>query len=156
MRFIYIILLGLVMFNASLLLFADVFDYASTSGADEDAINTSELYEGTYGDPNNLWEGVIYGLLNIYTAAIIGVMLAAGGLFNKFTGGTYSLTLIIGISFFIGIIMSLWVSTFNVVTNLTGEYGYMLNGLITIISIAIGLIIVFSINEMFLGQQGAN
>jgi len=161
MRFIYMILIGLIVFNASLMLYAGSFDYASTSGLENNAVNTTVKYS-RYGDVTNLWDAVILGtddtpgLFNIVTITTVLGTMGIGGLIGKFTGGQYSITLVAGVGMFIGIIMSFWNQTFFVISNLTGAYGWLLNGLVTIISMAIGIIIIFNVIELFTGQQGVS
>ena len=156
MRFIYMILIGMVVFNGCLMLLADSFNYAADTSLDENAVNVSELYGASYGNPGNLWSGVVNNLFSIEAITALLLIFGTSGIIGKFTGGQYSLTLITGVGLFIGIISALWISTFKTINSIVGGYGSLLNGMVSIITVAIGIIIVFSIIEIFTGQQGVN
>jgi len=155
MRFIYFILIGLVVFNASIVLLADTFNYASTTSLDENAVNATDSMIATYGEPGNLWSGILNNLFSLEVIFTLLFIFGSSNLLGRWTGGQYSTTLIAGIGIFIGVISALWIATFKTINNLVGNYGSLMNGIVTIVTIAIGIIIVFSIVEMLVGQQGA-
>jgi hypothetical protein len=152
MRFIYVVLIGLVVFNAMLMLFASSFN--QRSGLDDVGVDTASTLDD-YGDIANAMS-FIGGLINwpLFIGMFTGFL--AAGFLNRFAGGTYSTTLILGVGLFASIISSLWFKTFETINQITGQYGDMLNGIVAIITIAIGLLVVFTVTEFFTGQQGAN
>lgn len=156
MRFIYKLLFGLIIFNACIMLFSGMFNYASVSDLDEDAVDVEDEYGDTYGNPGNLWSGIVSNLFSLPSIAALLIIFAGSGVVGKFTSGNYSLTLVTGIGLFIGLLSALWISTFQTITEITSSYGLLLNGLVSIITIVVGLLMVFSIIEMLVGQHGVN
>lgn len=140
MRFIYLLLLGLVIFQGMLVTLSPFFPGATEHEYSMDV--QSELQE--YG---NLSSSQMFSSMwaTALTAggAIFGVSLLIG-VFSR------NLPLFAGIGAFIGLLTGLWVSTASILTPIT-SYPYV-SGLFAIITIATGIIATFSVVEMLTGQ----
>lgn len=143
MRFIYVVLLGLIIFNGTLLLFADLFP---SSTEEDHAVDVSDEL-GSYSDVGEgLLENVVGGGLTVSVSifavsAIIGVITKQLGLF-------------IGIGAFAAVVGGLWAATSSIIFNI-GDYP-IVSGLITLITIAIGVVFVFSVIDLLTAQRGVN
>lgn len=159
MRIQYKILLGLFLFNAFLAFFSPVFNAATNNPLDGQAVGYTDSDLAQF-DPN---EGIVSMMTAIFVgntdswssfigvAAFIGinVITFAWALINK----NY---VFIGVSLFVSLFISLYIKTFAVISligkeadmpNTTGDL--LITSIIGIIGVAIGLILVFSVVDMF-------
>ena len=146
MRFIYKMLLGLILFNACLFLFSNFFTDTTPYGMNV-ADELSEKYSMTGGEDffsTAVGQTVLVGIGVFAGAFALGIVSRQVGLF-------------LGIGLFASIISGLWAYTQGTITKLipgTSEY-IIIHGLIDVITIAIGIIVVFTIAEFFVAQRGA-
>lgn len=132
------ILLGLVAFNAMLVLFADFFPNVQENPI---AVDTElSEYRGLTS-----WSG-IYNVI-LAGAGVFGLSLVIGAL-------TKNLTLWIGVGAFMSFIVGLWTATSEVMSNIVNYP--IVHDLYITICILIGIVATASVIEMFTAQQGAN
>lgn len=145
MRFIYKILIGLIIFNGVLILFAGFFPDATESGyatnvTDEDAISGyGNINQGLFG---SMWTTAVGVGGAIFLASIVLSIL------------THQYALFMSVGGFIAILSALWSITSGIITKIT-DY-QIVSGLVTIIIIVIGIIAVLSVVEMLNAQRGAD
>lgn len=153
MRFIYKILLGLVIFNAMLVLLVSLFPTATPVEALD--VETDPTISG-YENVEDM-ESLVLGMFaNTTTLMIIGAVVAASGVIGFVFGGGKNVPIAIGVGIFIAIISSLWYSTSAVIMNIDPTDSPIITGIITIITICIGIILVFTVAEFFAGQSGVD
>jgi len=152
MRFIYKIVLGVLLFNAFLIMFAGIFnspsDYGAVDVTNETSITKYSAESGGFGDFLSSF------FLSAETYVIIGIFFGAGAIAKWFAGGQTNTVLLVGIGAFLGIIFALMRSTIQVITNLTDNF--YVNATINLGLIVVGLVILFTVIEMLIGQQGVN
>lgn len=145
MRLIYRLLIGLILFNAVLFIFAQEFFPATSEG--QDAIDPTNIT--TYSDYEQLEEGAFAAAFTnaIFVSSFIlgGSVLA--GLWTK------NLALWIGIGAFMSVLIALWNVAWGTVVRLTGEYE-VVSYFITVMSIIIGILAVLTVVEILTGQRG--
>lgn len=147
MRFIYKLLIGLLIFNSMLLLFAPFFPAPATTPS-ESAVNITSDSDFT-------------SYQNIGSANMIGNMILTGG--GVFAGAivlgllTRQLGLFIGAGSFIALISGLWVGASGVIVPiLQMANNWIILAMYSLINIIIGIIAVIAVVEMFTGQQGGD
>ena len=140
MKFIYYVLLGLVAFNAMLVLFAGFFPNVQVNPVDVTVNATFSPYSGLTS-----WNG-IYSVVAA-GAGVFGVSLIIGAL-------TKNLALWTGIGAFMSFIVGLWTATTEVMSNITNYP--LVHDLYIVVCILIGIVATASVIEMFTGQQGGN
>jgi len=144
MRFIYKMLLGLILFNAMLVIFAYFFPMSPATGHDISG-------DTTYSNYGNIGSGLFN---NMYTNAVAtgGIVFGGSILVGIFTG---SLNLWIGIGAIVSVFVALWNMSWGTIQNLTSSYP-VVNDLIVVMSIVIGILAVISIAEVLTAQRGAD
>jgi hypothetical protein len=100
--------------------------------------------------------GLVSILLSGTNLAIIGAVMGAGFLAKWISGGSINTMLLIGIGLFIAIITIIWNAASLALTNLNPYGDSNIKLIITVVTICIGILLVFSIIEMFTGQQGVD
>jgi hypothetical protein len=153
MRFIYKILIGLLIFN-SMLIFLGGFFTTSTGdpSASTNAVNITgdATIDGkSYTDK--------FKLENLFT-------------FDEITGSIFGISLVVGAlaswaikspvpiaaGIFSAFISLIYANSANIINSITPQDNWILTGLITLIGILIAIIAGFTIIEMFAGQTGAD
>jgi hypothetical protein len=142
MRFLYKMLIGLILFNAMLTIFAGFFPMSSEG----------ELAHNVTGD--SAYTG--YSIMNtgIFTGAVAsgGLVFAGSAIIGAITG---SMNLWIGAGLVVSIIVGLWNMSWGVIKSLTDAYP-IVKDLVFVMSIVIGIIAVMSIAEIITAQRGAD
>lgn len=146
MKFLYKIILGLLLFNSILLLFSGFF---TTDTSQYDAINVSE-------ESNYTGYKITGGFFSFDGA---GVTLGIGAftipfLFGLLSGWLLKSPVPIGAGLFSGLIAGFYVGTATILYNLTTNV--IINSMIGLIGIGIGILAFIAIIEMFSGTGGAN
>ena len=158
------IVLGLVIFNAWLIILAPIFPSGTTgisdSATDPDDLATNprsdqDTQSRQFGDINNLGVVIIGMLVSPVSLGIIGLFVALSGGIGHVFGGAKNIPIAIGIGMFLGIITSLWVATSHVISNVDPTNNPYVSGLLTLIPVVIGIIVVYRVSEMFASQQEA-
>jgi len=159
MRFLYKLLLGLFLFNSFLTFFSPVFNAATNTPLDEQAVDYTDPVLAQF-DPNegilSMMKAIFVGNTDAWSsflsiAAFVGINTIAivWALKNK----NY---VFIGVSLFVSIFISLYIKTSTVITfigkqadmgNTTGDL--LITSIIAIIGVAIGLLLIFSVVDMF-------
>jgi hypothetical protein len=146
MRFIYKLLIGLILFNAMLVIFSGFFP-ASNQASFAKNVTTDPAYASYSG--------------NIDTSTFTNMMLRAGVSAGAvFTGAliiglfTSSLPLWLGIGIIVSIFVGLWNASWTVVLGITNYP--IVNDLVTVMSIIICLLVLLSIAEVLTAQRGAD
>jgi len=156
MRFIYQVLLGLIVFNGMLIISGIFISGGQESGAVD--VTSDEDYT-RFGDMNNsnFLMDLLFG--NTGQGGLISAItiLTGSGLISWVTKSPIPF----GIGAFLGIVTLLYVNAVSVVIGMgsgfgSSIYGNALTMLITIIGVAIGLLSAFTISEAFMQQSGAN
>lgn len=147
MRFIYKLLIGLLIFNSMLLLFASFFPVETTT-LSESATNITSDSEFTSYE-------------QIGSADMIGDMIITSGgvFFGALVLGflTRQLGLFIGAGSFIALISGLWVGVAGVIVPILQiADNWIILAMYSLITIIIGIVAVISVVEMFTGQQGGD
>lgn len=145
MRFIYKVLIGLIIFNGVIIAFSSFFPDASESEHAIDVTGDSSI--SGYGTIDQGLFGSMVADCIAVGGAVFGLNLLAGIL-------THQVGLFMGIGAFIAVLSALWSATNGVITSLI-DYP-IVNSLVTIIIIVIGVIAVFSVVEMLNAQRGAD
>lgn len=165
MRFIYTILLGLVVFQGFMLILAPVFPSGATSPFDPvdpttlktnpDENETDEPATG-YGEVTKIDKVVIGMLSNPIGLAIIGLFAVVGSGVGVFFGGVKNLPLAIGVGLVVGVFANIWNGTYTLISGLAQSNSYV-QGIYSLITVCIGIILVILVGEFFMGQtQGVN
>jgi hypothetical protein len=143
MRIVYKIALGLLLFNAFLTLFSPIFNTAVSENAiDYEAEDISQYEIKNAGDVM----GIIFHSDNIGAWSAVAIVTIAG-IGVAFLTKNY---VYIGVTLFVSIIVGLYVKMSSVIAGIGSTYGNIyVTGLITIIGIAIGLIVIFNVIDMF-------
>lgn len=144
MRFIFKILLGLVIFNAMLVFFAPYFP-SQTTGANESAVDIG----GTLGGYKQLDQDFLISLF-VDSVFIFGSVLVIGGLASFFVKN-FPTGLFMGAGVIIAIVSSLWKNLTSPMISLAGSYPAV-EPLYNLLVICIGVIATFSIAEIFTGK----
>lgn len=146
MKFLYKIVLGLMLFNSILLLFSGFFP---TDTDQYDAINITG--DSDYQDYKITGGFFSFGLDSITLGAGAFAVFFSFGLLASWAMKS---PVPIGAGLFSGLIAGLYVGPAVVIYNLTDNI--IVTGIIGIISIAIGVLAFIAIIEMFSGTGGAN
>lgn len=150
MRFVVRILLGLIVFNAILIMTTPFFPIAYEGETPYEAVNvTSDEEYSQYGDFNIDFWGILFGGGGLGFAAM-GVSLIGGTAWTLYSKDLKPL----GIATFAGLITTLFITASSVLYNLSQNV-YVL-GLISLIGIIIGILIAFTMAESMMGQMGAD
>ena len=147
MRAVYKIVMGLMLFNAFLVVFAPFFSSESLEG---DAISSSDMeaydpYKGGWGTllvnmftSGETWSGVIGG-------AVTAVITLGVALLTK----NY---VFIGVGLFLGLVIGLYIQVssvlYKIIVPFSDQYG-IIQGILAVTGIAIGLLILFNVVDMF-------
>ena len=145
MKFIYFLIIGLVLFNGVLILTSSIFN----TGFESSATNVSDTFGG-YALTNStsvldiMFSDSTMGAWGAFSAIdIIGVI---GAILLK----NY---VIAAVALFIGVVTALYLGVSSVMFNLSNNNVY-LNILITLIGIVIGILVIYNVIEMFSGTAG--
>ena len=146
MRFVYKILIGLILFNGMLMIFSSYFPASTATTeygnvADVTGEETFTQYRGFTG----------YGVLMdaLATGAAVFTLTIVLGLASR------NLPLFIGVGAFMAILSGLWVATTSIFTKMF-ESTPTVGSLYILITIVIGVVATFSVIEIFTGQAGAD
>jgi len=137
MKFVYFIILGLVIFNACLILTSSIFNTSMDASATD------------YGSYQLKNPGDVVGILfnsNSITAwgviGLTGVLLAIGTKNYVF----------VAVAIFLGLVTALYIGASSVLFNIS-DNAYV-HSIITLIGIVIGILVLYNVVEMFTGQGG--
>lgn len=147
MRTVYTLIIGLVMFNAFLVLFGPFFSISDASVNNAVPIEDMSSYKPTDAPGlllqifsfGNTWSGVA-------SAGIITIILFSVALLTK----NY---IYIGVAIFLGLVIGLYTQTSSVLFSiasgpLNDQYG-IVQGIFTITAVALGILIAFAVVDMF-------
>jgi hypothetical protein len=143
MRVVYKIVLGLLLFNAFLTLFAPIFSTnISESAVDYEAADVSQYEIESIGDIM----GIIFHEDNIGAWTGI-VVISIAGIGAAILTKNY---IYIGVTLFVSIVVGLYLKMSSVIATIGNQTDNVyVSGIITIVGIAIGIIVVFSVVDMF-------
>lgn len=142
MRFIYIILLGLIIFNGTLILFSPLFPDAVEDSAAVDVFDDDGV--GGYG---NIGTNLFKSMFSVSNMLVVSGIFGIGVLLSLVSRNP---TIGVGIGLFAAVIGGLWNATSRVIFGLT-DYP-IVSGISTLLTIVIGVILVFTVLEMLTGQ----
>ena len=150
MRLLYKIVLGLLLFNAFITLFSPLFAATQVdTGISGHAVNYSSSDMTDY----SLTDQGIPGILGlIFTAenagaligmTVIGVIAVAGAIAFKHY-------LLIGVGLFVSVVVGLYIKMSSVIAGIGSQVNNVyVDGIIAIVGIAIGVLVVFAVIDMF-------
>ncbi|RLG44515.1 MAG: hypothetical protein DRN81_04400 [Thermoproteota archaeon] len=146
MRFIYVVLLGLIIFNGVIIAMSPFFP--ASLDTDEHAVDIrGNETIGAYNTLSpSLFSNIWLQALSVAGAVFIGAIVIA------VLSQQYAL--FIGIGGFIAIVSGLWSVTNGIILKMSNSI--YVNTLLQIIIICIGIIAVFSMVEMLNSQRGAD
>ena len=151
MRFIYKLLLGLIIFNGMLVLLASMFPVYQPGAVDVTG-DTDYAKFSSLSNPNMLWNMIIVG-----GAATLSTLVGVT-VFGWFSRGiSINALQVVGIASFIGAVTGLWFGVSQVFTAISSfADNQYFTGFYAIITICIGIIVAWSVIEMFIGQTGVD
>jgi len=152
MRFMYKAVLGMLLFNFFLITFAGLFnpetDYNPTDPTtDEDIMD--------YGNVANAGTIIKTFLEEPSTWIIMGVLTLSSIAAKYFMGGQINTIQVVGIGAFIGLITAIFNASIQVFTNIANSNTYI-KATYEISMVIFGILILITVIEMMLGQQGVN
>ena len=149
MRFIIKVLLGLIIFNAMLIIFGPYFP-AQTTGVNETAVDVSGT--SRYNTLGNLGSsGTIISMI-LTGAGIFGATVLLGGLTSRLTGiKNFPTGMFMGAGIIISIVASLWVGLSAPLISITSSYP-AIGAFYNVLVVCIGVVAVFSVAEIFTGK----
>jgi len=142
MRVAYKIVLGLLLFNGFLTLFAPIFNAASGPSIEENVEDISIYKIDDVGDVM----GLIFHSDNIGAWSAVAIITIAG-IGVAFLTKNY---VYIGVTLFVSIVTGLYIKMSSVIVNIGSDTGNVyVTGIIAIVGIAIGFIVMFDVIDMF-------
>jgi len=143
MRIQYVLLLGLILFQGVFTSFSTVFPYTAVS---------ETIPEGDYSEYNVTQSGDFGGMLfDIFIHWGVGGLIAIGGLGAAILTKNY---VFIGVGLFIGILSTLYIETWRILSPINVTGNPLIGSVIALLAIAIGILTIFSLVDMF-APQGA-
>lgn len=148
MRFFIKLVLGMVLFNAFILLLVPFFpNHVAVSS---NAYNVTNEYGTTYDAGVGLDDIILKIIGSGWFWAIFTTFSLIGGVGGVLSGR--SSPVFIGIAIIIGLIAALYVSTIQIFFGLVNNYP-IVTGLLAITTLIIGIYFVFSITDMLTGRS---
>jgi len=143
MRMIYKIVLGLLLFNAFLALYGPLFNTSlSDDAVDYESSGMQQYKLDSVGDIM----GIIFSAGNFGAWGASAVVLAAG-MVGAFVTKNY---IYIGVALFVAIVIGLYIKMSATIANIGNVTDNIyVTGIIAIVGIAIGLMVVFNVIDMF-------
>jgi hypothetical protein len=149
MKFVYFAILGLLVFNGVLILTASIFD----SGLEGTAVDV----EGNYGDYSlSHTNTTSLSIVNtLFSSSALG---AWGSVFGVIVGFSVVMSIWLGkyiiaaVGLFLGLVTALYMNLANVFFHIYNNV--YITGIITLVGIAIGILVLYNVIEMFTGQAG--
>jgi hypothetical protein len=133
LRFIYKILIGMMLFSAFMFFFTNTMELGVPQGTD---IETSD--PGYRITTESLVTDFLSGFLSILSLGALATIATRNPIF-------------IGVSMFVGLIIGLWNAGFNNITTMFSEYEYM-TFFFTVFNIMMGILAVIAITDIFSGR----
>ena len=156
MRMVYKIVLGMLLFNAFITFYSPLFNACVSTPLDDAAMGVDDANISKYNPTGGIGNimGIIFSAENFGAWGASAVILAAG-MVGAFVTKNY---VYIGVALFVAIVIGLYIKMSAVISKIGTDYGaFTINGieyniilgLMTITGIAIGLLVVFSVVDMF-------
>ena len=142
MRFIFKLALGMIIFNAMLIMLGSYFPTHSTYSTKD---VTSDATVSTWG---NLDEGTITGFIISGAEIFIAIILAGGIL--KLAGFTLPIGMFIGAGIVITLFLTLWLGYTSPIVGISKDMG--IYNWYNLFMILFGIIIMMSVAEIFTGK----
>ena len=149
MRFIYIVILGLIIFNSMLVFMGGIFAIQGEEPTiAADAVNISS--DTSFNDynlisSNNIWS------LNKSSIGIMGISVGLGAIF----AWIFKSPIPIGAALLAGFIGTLYSQAAGVIYSILPRDNWILAGIITVVGICLAILVGFTIVEWFAQQSGA-
>lgn len=140
MRFIFQLLLGMIFFNAMLIMFSSFFPVHSVSGVD--VVNSS-----SFSDYQRLnIQSVLTGFFSTFVASFfISIFI------GYVSGGTLPLAQLLGASLVISVFVGLWNGLSSPLVGIANSYPAIMS-FYSIFTIALGVVVMISVIEIFTGK----
>jgi len=150
MRFVTQVLIGLIVFNAMLILTAPFFPTTYVEETPYGAVNiTSDTNYSQYGEFSIDFWGILFGSGGLGFATM-GTSLVLGVLWTAYSKDLKPL----GIATFAGLVTTLFITAASVLYSISQNV--YIQGLIAIIGVIIGILIAFTMAEAMMGQTGVD
>lgn len=144
MRFIFQLLIGMILFNAMLIVFAPYFPTQASGSTynpvDVDSSSNFDLYRNLN----------ITSLLTTFFTAFVGTFFISI-LVGFVSGGTLPLAQLLGASLVISIFVGLWSGLSSPLVGIASEYP-SIAPFYTIFTIVLGVVVMISVVEIFTGK----
>lgn len=145
MKFVIRIMIGMVIFNAVLLLFAGYFPSSTYQDSATDVVSEYSDY-----DSGVSFDSLVVGIFtNAQSWAVFIVLLAVGGLGGVLTGR--NMPLYLGIAVVIGLCSMLYLGTIQIFVAVTRFP--IVSGIFSLFTLVLGILILFSVVSMLTGRQ---
>lgn len=152
MRWLMKIVIGMILFNAFLLLFSPYF--VQSGGTVHDAASdVADEHEEQYGTGRGIEDMLKHWIINARTLGLFLVLLGVGALGGVLTGRNVPLCL--GIALVVATISTLYLATIDVFVSLVSQ-DPMASGFFTIMTFIIGVLVIFSLGDWLSGRQEAS
>jgi len=140
MKFVYFIILGLIIFNSCLIFTSSIFE----TSMDESATDYSDYsLKNPGGILNILFSDNALGAWGAFSVITVIGVIGAIALKNY---------VIAAVAIFLGLVTALYISASAVLFNISDNV--YIHSIITLIGIIIGILVLYNVVEMFTGQGG--
>ena len=152
MRFVYKITIGIILFQAFLILLTPFFSGSYAADNADNITGDSSYTQYEVNDASDLL-GILWSSGGIWGGAV-GTFVAGLGLITALVTKNY---ILIGVGLFLGFLSGFFVMTTSFLTSLNQSMGNSaeVNTVISIVSICLGLICLFSVVDMFAPGRAA-
>ena len=146
MRLIYVVLLGMIIFNAVLLMTAEFFPAEATTDSTQ-AIDPKTGEQTSKLVKPSGWKSFIMDNISIFSG--LGVVAIVATIWSRNP-------IYLGVGTFVAIIFTLWGSFTQPVSSILGQYSPAGVSFYNLFIICLGIVVLFSVIEMFSGQTGVD
>jgi len=153
MKFVYQLLIFLLIFSVMLSIFAQFFPGHPESYDEQNPILADKnlrQYEGAGGSIRFFVQMIV----NPNTLVVFLAVLGAAGIMSKVAGGSINVALLLGIGIFVATLVSVWTFAINTFSNLNYTNNLEITLMFDIINICIGILLMFTVVDLLTGQQG--
>lgn len=148
MRVVYLVLIGLIVFQA-MLFFTAPFFKTPTYGVN---VTESEIYEGYNLSAGSVVWNLLWGENGM--GGVAGVVIGLIGIGGFLWSGN---TIVLGIGAFLGIVSTLYINSYYVLSSVVAGFGnWYVQSIIALIGVLIAILAIFIVVETTMQQQGAN
>jgi hypothetical protein len=150
MRFIFQLLIGMILFNAMLIMFSPYFS-TQREGSTYNPVNISDTSPGTVGEKLGGYQNLnILDLLSGFFATFVTSFFIFTFI-GFISGGSLPLAQLLGISLVVSVFTSLWGTLSNPLVSIADEFPAVAP-FYTIFTIVLGVVVMISVIEILTGK----